>query len=47
MDQPTAEAACDELLRVVEEFTCGRPLQDDATLLVVERLDGDRDHTHG
>jgi sigma-B regulation protein RsbU (phosphoserine phosphatase) len=37
-NEPTAEAACDELLRVVEEFTQGRPLLDDATLLVVERL---------
>jgi sigma-B regulation protein RsbU (phosphoserine phosphatase) len=46
MDQPTAEAACDQLLRVVEAFTCGRPLQDDATLLVVERLEegGDREN---
>jgi sigma-B regulation protein RsbU (phosphoserine phosphatase) len=47
MNRPTAEAACDELLRVVEEFTCGRPLQDDATLLVLERLEGDGDHETG
>jgi serine phosphatase RsbU (regulator of sigma subunit) len=37
---PTAESACGELLRAVDEFVCGRPLHDDATLLVVERLDG-------
>jgi sigma-B regulation protein RsbU (phosphoserine phosphatase) len=38
LSDATAEAACGELLRVVEEFTQGQPLQDDATLLVVERL---------
>jgi sigma-B regulation protein RsbU (phosphoserine phosphatase) len=36
---PTAEGLCEELLRVVDEHTCGKPLQDDATLLVVERLE--------
>jgi len=34
----SAEAACRDLLKVVDEFACGKPLQDDATLLVVERL---------
>jgi sigma-B regulation protein RsbU (phosphoserine phosphatase) len=38
MTDATADTACEELLRVVEEFVQGRPLQDDATLLVVERL---------
>jgi serine phosphatase RsbU (regulator of sigma subunit) len=38
IQQPSAEAVCGELLRAVDEFTCGRPLADDATLLVVERL---------
>ena len=36
--EPTADGLCKELLRVVDEHTCGQPLQDDATLLVVERL---------
>jgi len=35
---PTAESACRELLRAVDEHAGGKPLQDDATLLVVERL---------
>jgi sigma-B regulation protein RsbU (phosphoserine phosphatase) len=39
LTDPTAEGLCEELLRVVDEHTCGKPLQDDATLLVVERLD--------
>jgi sigma-B regulation protein RsbU (phosphoserine phosphatase) len=43
LDHPDAEAACVELLRAVEEFTQGRPLQDDATLLVVERVAGQGD----
>ena len=38
LDRPTADSACLDLLRAVDEFTCGRPLNDDATLLVVERL---------
>lgn len=36
--EPTAAAACAALLGAVEEFTRGEPLNDDATLLVVERL---------
>ncbi len=36
--KPTAENLCEELLRAVDTHTCGEPLQDDATLLVVERL---------
>jgi sigma-B regulation protein RsbU (phosphoserine phosphatase) len=35
-----ADAVCDRLLASVDTFTRGEPLQDDATLLVVERLDG-------
>jgi serine phosphatase RsbU (regulator of sigma subunit) len=35
---PTAQSACRELLRAVDEHAGGKPLQDDATLLVVERL---------
>lgn len=38
LDCPSAAAACKELLGAVEAFTCGKPLHDDATLLVVERL---------
>jgi len=38
LDQPTAESACTELLRKVEEHAEGHPLHDDATLLVVEML---------
>jgi sigma-B regulation protein RsbU (phosphoserine phosphatase) len=34
----SAESACRDLLRAVDEHAGGRPLQDDATLLVVERL---------
>jgi serine phosphatase RsbU (regulator of sigma subunit) len=34
----TAETTCQELLREVESFVQGRPLADDATLVVVERL---------
>jgi sigma-B regulation protein RsbU (phosphoserine phosphatase) len=38
LECPSAAAACKELLGAVEAFTCGKPLHDDATLLVVERL---------
>lgn len=38
LECPSAAAACKELLGAVETFTCGEPLHDDATLLVVERL---------
>jgi len=38
LESPSAEAACDALLRTVGEHTGGQPLQDDATLLVVERV---------
>ena len=38
LEHPSAAAACKELLQAVERHTCGEPLQDDATLLVVERL---------
>lgn len=34
----TADGACRELLAAVDEFTDGRPLLDDATLVVVERI---------
>ena len=34
----SAESACRDLLRAVDEHAGGRPLQDDATLLVVERM---------
>jgi serine phosphatase RsbU (regulator of sigma subunit) len=34
-----ADAVCVNLLEAVDRFTSGRPLQDDATLVVVERLD--------
>ena len=37
LETPTAELACEELFRAVDCFTGGRPLHDDATLLVVER----------
>ena len=40
LTSPTAENLCKELLRAVDEHTRGEPLQDDATLLVVERLAG-------
>jgi serine phosphatase RsbU (regulator of sigma subunit) len=36
--EPSAESACHRLLRAVDEHADGKPLQDDATLLVVERL---------
>jgi len=38
LELPSAAAACKELLQAVESHTCGQPLHDDATLLVVERL---------
>ncbi len=38
LECPSAAAACRELLGAVEAFTCGKPLNDDATLMVVERL---------
>lgn len=38
LDCPSAESACGDLMDAVNDFSCGRPLVDDATLLVVERL---------
>ncbi|MEE4272671.1 MAG: SpoIIE family protein phosphatase [Thermoanaerobaculales bacterium] len=38
LDRPTATNACRALFDAVEAHTCGEPLADDATLLVVERL---------
>ena len=38
LERPSAEAACKALFEAVEVHTCGQPLHDDATLLVVERL---------
>jgi len=38
LEHPSAASACKELLGAIETFTCGKPLHDDATLLVVERL---------
>ena len=38
LEHPSAAAACKTLLGAVEAHTCGQPLHDDATLLVVERL---------
>jgi sigma-B regulation protein RsbU (phosphoserine phosphatase) len=38
LECPSAAAACKELFGAVEEHTCGQPLHDDATLLVVERV---------
>ena len=38
LERPSAEAACKALFEAVEIHTCGQPLHDDATLLVVERL---------
>ncbi len=38
LEQPTAEKLCDAILEAVEAHTGGESLQDDATLLVVERL---------
>jgi sigma-B regulation protein RsbU (phosphoserine phosphatase) len=39
--EPTAEKLCDAILEAVEAFTDGATLNDDATLLVVERLPND------
>ena len=39
--EPTAENLCDAILSAVEAHTGGAVLQDDATLLVVERLSND------
>ncbi len=38
LSNPTADSVCESILAAVEEFTNGAPMQDDATLLVVERL---------
>ena len=38
LSEPTAEKLCDAILEAVEAHTGGGALQDDATLLVVERL---------
>lgn len=38
MESPTAGSACETLLAAVDEFAGGRPLADDATLVVVERI---------
>ena len=38
LERPSAETACKALFEAVETHTCGQPLHDDATLLVVERL---------
>jgi serine phosphatase RsbU (regulator of sigma subunit) len=38
LDEVAAEPACRQLLAAVDAFAGGRPLGDDATLLVVERL---------
>jgi serine phosphatase RsbU (regulator of sigma subunit) len=38
LESPSATAACRELLGAVDRYTRGEPLNDDATLLVVERL---------
>jgi len=38
LEEPTADHACEEILRVIDRHTDGTPLQDDATLVVVERL---------
>jgi len=38
LENPSAASACKTLLDAVEKHTCGKPLHDDATLLVVERL---------
>ena len=38
LEHPSAASACKTLLDAVENHTCGKPLHDDATLLVVERL---------
>jgi serine phosphatase RsbU (regulator of sigma subunit) len=39
LDQATADHACEDILRAIDRHTDGTPLQDDATLVVVERLD--------
>ncbi len=39
LEKPTAEFACEELMRKVHAHAEGEPLQDDATLLVVCRCD--------
>lgn len=36
--EPNADGLCDAILEAVDDHTNGAPLQDDATLLVVERL---------
>jgi serine phosphatase RsbU (regulator of sigma subunit) len=38
LKDPTADGACAEILTAVDEHTRGEPLHDDATLVVVERL---------
>jgi len=38
LEEPTADRACEEILRAIDRHTDGTPLQDDATLVVVERL---------
>jgi sigma-B regulation protein RsbU (phosphoserine phosphatase) len=38
LEDPSAANACRTLLAAVDKHTCGQPLHDDATLLVVERL---------
>ncbi len=38
LEDPTADSLCDAILEAVDQFTGGATLQDDATLLVVERL---------
>jgi serine phosphatase RsbU (regulator of sigma subunit) len=40
LDAPTAERLCEAILDTVDRHTRGAPLTDDATLVVVERLDG-------
>jgi serine phosphatase RsbU (regulator of sigma subunit) len=39
LEEPTADHACEEILRAIDRHTNGTPLQDDATLVVVERLE--------
>ncbi len=38
LPQPSAQAACEGLLAAVEDFVVGQPLNDDATLLIIERV---------
>jgi serine phosphatase RsbU (regulator of sigma subunit) len=38
LNDPTADGACAKILTAVDEHTRGKPLHDDATLLIVERL---------